>query len=76
MEAKEKAEELVNKFIPHTRVFHEVLGWEDYKDSAKQCAIIAVDEIIDALCIIPYGIEYLQKRDYWQQVKHEIQNIQ
>jgi len=46
MTQKEKAEELINKFIPHTKVFHEVLGWEEYIDSAKECALIAVDEIL------------------------------
>tara|TARA_R110000868_G_scaffold377494_1_gene642818 strand:- start:361 stop:606 length:246 start_codon:yes stop_codon:yes gene_type:complete len=76
MVAKEKAEELVNKFIPHTRVFHEQIGWEDYIDSAKQCALIAVDEIIDLLNnalhkwhVINADLDIL---DYWQDVKNEI----
>ena len=42
----QKAEELINKFVEHTKVYHEVLGWEDYIDSAKKCALIAVDNII------------------------------
>ena len=69
MTSKEKAEELINKFIPHTRVFHEVLGWEDYIDSAKQCALIAVDEIIEN------GIKWMPEVEYWMQVKTEISNL-
>jgi hypothetical protein len=73
MTPKEKAEKLVNKFISHTRVFHEVLGWEDYIDSAKQCALIAVDEI--AKCTKYEKQKFDNDRfseDYWQEVKKEI----
>lgn len=65
MTPKEKAKELVEKFIPHTRVFHEVIGWEDYEDSAKQCALIAINEI---LLLLP-----LANRWYWEEVKQEIE---
>ena len=49
MTPKEKAESLVEKFLPHTLVFDEGAGWLEDKDEAKQCALIAVDEIIEAL---------------------------
>lgn len=68
MTPKEKAEELVGKFIPHTRVFHEVLGWEDYEDSAKQCAVIAVDEIIE----VAY---WSNVKDFYREVKQEIEKL-
>ena len=42
MTSKERAEELVKKFIPHTRLFLDGLGWEDCLDAAKCCAVIAV----------------------------------
>ena len=74
MTPKEKAEELVDKFIEHTRVFHEVLGWEDYIDSAKQCALIAVDEI--AKCTKYEEQKFDNDRfaeDFWQEVKQEIE---
>jgi hypothetical protein len=74
MTPKEKATELIDKFIPHTRVFHEVLGWEDYLNSAKQCALIAVDEIIEVLELIdtPTTISLC----YWyHEVKQEIANL-
>jgi hypothetical protein len=73
MTAKEKAKELVEKFIPHTRVFHEELGWEDYIDSATQCALIAVDEIIKALSYqIGCNMDELQ---YYDEVKQEIEKL-
>lgn len=74
MTPKNKANELINKFIPHTKVFHEILGWEDYIDSAKQCALIAVDEII-SLMIKFHGRhieDNLTEIEYWEQVKQEI----
>ncbi len=72
MTPKEKATELIDKFIPHTRVFHEVLGWEDYLDSAKQCALIAVDEILNNDGFTQFD-EYLTK--FWQEVKQEIEKL-
>ena len=82
MTPKEKAKELVDNFTPHTRVFHEVLGWEDYLDSAKKCALIAVDEIIDNGNLEPQikrhignvepSIIYLE---YWFKVKKEIEKL-
>jgi hypothetical protein len=62
MTAKEKAEELVNKFIKHT---HECC-----KLDAKQCALISVDEILN-LCW--NGNEVGIK--YWHEVKNEIQKL-
>jgi hypothetical protein len=73
MTPEEKAKELVNKFISHTRVFHEVLGWEDYIDSAKQCALIAVDEILNHHQQ-EQGLYRIDKY-YWQEVKKEIENL-
>ena len=77
MNAKEKAKELILKFMrlqePNYNWFHSKL--------AKQCALIAVEEIINAL------VEYddrnntyeLQNMDrdfnYWQQVKSELQSL-
>ena len=71
MTPKEKAEELINKFIPHTKVFHEVLGWEDYIDSAKQCALVAVDEILNINSVD----KDFDLSHYWQHVKEELENL-
>ncbi len=69
MTQKEKAEELINKFIPHTKVFHEVLGWEEYIDSAKECALIAVDEILKvAVCLASAVIATCQAEYYRHRV--------
>lgn len=75
MTPKEKAEELVEKFIPHTLVFDEGAGWLEDKDEAKQCALIAVDTVMEALTSLPYGLDYLQQIDYYEGVKQEIEKL-
>ena len=70
---QEKAAELVGKFIPYVRL---KMGQEDFMDKAKQCSLIAVDEII--LCYSRsfdddwYSQDQLQ---YWQEVKQEIEKL-
>lgn len=73
MTPQEKAKELVEKFIPHTRVFHEELGWEDYIDSATQCALIAVDEILADKMEMD-GMRVIND-PYWLEVKQEIEKL-
>jgi hypothetical protein len=64
MTPKEKAIELVNKYWDLN------LGWL----KCCQCALIAVDEILDAIVIInEYDFEPLNQ--YWQEVKKEIENL-
>jgi hypothetical protein len=63
---KEKAEELFDKY-------YDYLGMHD--SIAKQCALIAVDEIlgdIDDSILHPQNIEAIE---YWQKVKQEIENL-
>ena len=69
-----KAENLIQKFIPNTRIWNdEKKVWEDCIESAKRCAIITVDEII--------GIKLLwfqkdtKELDFWQYVKQELLNM-
>ena len=73
MTPKEKALELVNKFTEYTKVFDDCAGWVNDEISAKQCALIAVDEIIDNID------GFLEARiwalDYWQEVKQEIEKL-
>ena len=71
---KEKAEELVEKFISHTKVYHEHLGWVNYLDSAKECALIAVGEILNTIEYSSQADE-LSKISYWEQVKNEINKL-
>jgi len=76
MNPQDKAKELFNKFIPHTRVFHEVLGWEDYPDSAKQCALITVQEILNSNPNRnPFNTELHSTYPYWEEVMQEIKKL-
>jgi hypothetical protein len=75
MTPKEKALELVQRFTKiesfhiHERVVFMPLP------EAKQCALIAVDEILSELTEIPYGLEYLNRLNYWLEVKQEIEKL-
>jgi len=64
MTPKEKAKELVAKYK----------GFGMYNESiaAKQCALIAVDEILNAIEQI---FETFEERKYWQEVKQEIEKL-
>lgn len=62
MTPKEKAEQIVQKFIYRTKDYVEI-------EDAKQCAIIAVDEILNA------HLFDLDEKEYWQQVKTEIEML-
>ena len=64
MTPKEKAQELYNKFYNTSSHQHHV---ESRKDNAKQCALIAVDEILKTN---PY-----KARNYWHEVKTEIEKL-
>jgi len=64
MEVKEKAKELVDKFYPRATSYS--LDGKNQNENAKQCALIAVDEILD---------KDGYNNDYWQQVKQEIINL-
>ena len=60
MTPKEKAEELYKKmYTVHSNI---------YPSSAKQCALIAVDELINEAV-------YEKQYNYWQEVKNEINNL-
>jgi hypothetical protein len=69
MEPKLKAKELVNKM--YNQIQPDELG-KDY-NSAKQCALIAVDELIIEKNKWENGSFYTSK--YWDYVKHEIEKL-
>ena len=75
MTPKEKAFELAHKFrlleIRTSENSHMMISMAD----AKQCALISVDEILSELTEIPYGLEYLNRLNYWLEVKQEIENL-
>jgi hypothetical protein len=69
---EEKAKMLVNKFKYYTRAFNETNGWEDTCYNAKQCALIAVDEIIENEKIDSLECNNIQ---YWQEIKQSIKEL-
>jgi uncharacterized protein YvpB len=77
MTSKEKAKELVDKFKYNTRTWNFSNGWEDRFYNAKDCALIAVDEILKVLndywnqdCKINNT-----KIGYYEEVKQEIEKL-
>lgn len=68
MIAKDKAQELIEKFINLNSV-----KLSDYSriefPTAKQCALIAVEEILSSFNNIDPG------KKYWEQVKQEIEKL-
>jgi hypothetical protein len=72
MTPKEKAQELVKKYEI------QFLSFGDYLPTikAKQCALIAVDEIIDSEPQYEWSNDYWKNpNDFWQEVKQEIENL-
>ena len=73
MPPKEKALELYNKMYYYSL----------FEEEAKRCALIAVDEIIEATNMYQYGINNalehipakIVKHPYWEVVKQEIENL-
>jgi hypothetical protein len=69
MTPKEHAEELVDKFIQYTPADSEF----EYP-YAKQCALIAVEQILEVIdSIYDYDRESLDP--YWNEVKSEIEKL-
>jgi hypothetical protein len=64
MTPKEKAKQLV-------QVFHLGIFVIEFKWQAKDCALIAVDEIWNAL----ESARVFEEYDYWQEVKKEIEKL-
>ena len=62
MNAQDKAKELVEKY-------DQTFKYLESKNKAKQCAIIAVDEILN----LDYFSE--EGREYWQEIKNEIEKL-
>ena len=84
MTPKEKAEELVDKFYqttPNEYFVNEPIGIKGrYKswEQAKQCALIAVDEIINGYEFDSLDIEHKRIMDninFWDEVKQEIERL-
>jgi hypothetical protein len=66
MTPREKALELVEQFA-------SVLMHDEFYEDSVMCALVAVDEIIEAL-----HEHHWQNRliiDYWKEVKHELEKL-
>jgi len=70
MTPKEKAQELVLKYLRLKR--HKMFNGWWHKMISKECALIAVDEIISADWYIPTFEDYKKWTSYWKEVKQEI----
>jgi hypothetical protein len=73
MTPKEKAEELVDKFMDYSDSRFNVNNDLSPLYTAKQCALIAVDEIFEAL-----DEHHWQNRnvtEYYREVKHELEKL-
>jgi hypothetical protein len=75
MTPKEKAQELVDKFMDYSQYkLNEKHNMSNVK-SAKQCAIIAVDEILKDYHQISNNLWVMSRIEYWQEVKNEIEKL-
>jgi len=66
MTAKEKAEELLDRYETLGKDFTRGVSMKEF---SKQCALIAVDEIRDNIPLIS------DIQQYWIQVKQEIEKL-
>ena len=72
MTPKEKAEQLINAFVPQVRW---KMGQEDVLKRAKECALIAVDEIKEQLLVNLSNDVSAIYAIYWEKVKQEIEKL-
>jgi hypothetical protein len=77
MTPKEKAEELYNKYL--ILIVDDIIDMKIIYGTlthklAKQCVLIAVDEILNAITFNMYDEESYNIEDkYWQEVKQQIE---
>jgi hypothetical protein len=73
MTPQEKAKELFKKYYRDSDLLVEDLSYIQ----AKECALIAVEEIINANGLHPNDTDYDYNKAevYWEQVKTEIENL-
>jgi hypothetical protein len=72
MTPKEKAEQLINAFVPHVRW---KMGQEDVIRRAKECAFIAVEEVKEQLLYNLSNDVSAIHAIYWEKVKQEIEKL-
>jgi hypothetical protein len=72
MTPKEKATKLFDKFRVKVHDRDGTSAMNGFE--AKQCALIAVDEILDVITSI-YDYDFEKLNPYWEEVKQEIENL-
>ena len=72
MEAKEKANEIYNNMLEWVKDSYKFKEMDIISITAKQCALICGDEILEQLDIISHIEEMYM---YWQEVKLEINKL-
>jgi hypothetical protein len=78
MESKEKAMELFDKYYFLLTYFSENSSIDSRRRYAKDFALIAVDEILEALDseTIIYGSEYrFEENKFWNEVLRQIEKL-
>jgi len=82
MTPQEKAKELVSKYKDIDIDYNDSIEGNCFmfmnNEDAKQCALIAVDEILDELLeiVTVTSSKYIIKHiNYYQEVKHEIEKL-
>lgn len=65
MKPKDKAKELIDKY--------KDIRWDIDPETAKQGALIAIDEILNIYQIKNAAFEFYEVRNYWQDVKQELE---
>lgn len=63
MKTKEKAKELVEKYIEYTQEWSEIDGYVINMYNAKQCALIAVDEILNIKGNLNFDYVWYEQRE-------------
>jgi hypothetical protein len=76
MTPQEKAKELVNKYKnPFNRIGCIPPSETMFDSTAKECALIAVDEVMNADWYIPTFEDNKKWTSYWKEVEQEIEKL-
>jgi outer membrane cobalamin receptor len=68
MTKEEKAKELFNKYYSYLKA--NLMNDEEAYEDAKQCALIAVDELIEST--LRFSVQENNNKDYWKKIKQEL----
>lgn len=74
MTPQEKAEQIVDKYLEVLPSRNPIMYIGDI-ETAKQCALVAVDELMQSDWYIPTREEHNKWVQYWQEVKNEIEKL-